>query len=188
MNTAKNRDGKNAIFLDRDGTLIEDRGYLSRPEEVRFFPWTVEALKKLQENFLLFIVTNQSGIAKGFHAEAEVKEVNRFVMDWLRDYGVHISRTYTCPHNRTDHCNCIKPLPFFAMEAAQNFNINLKHSFAIGDHPHDVTFGEQFGGTGLYVLTGHGEKHRNELEGAVPVFNNVLEAADWIELLDTGKE
>jgi len=83
------RDSKNpAVFLDRDGTLIHDRGYLRGTEEVCFYKQTVPALKKLQARFELFIVTNQSGVSRGLQTEREVAAVNRFVEDWLKGQGI----------------------------------------------------------------------------------------------------
>jgi len=171
---------KPAIFLDRDGTLIHDRGYLRRPEEVCFYPQTVPALRKLQTRFELFVVTNQSGISRGLQTGREVREVNSFVEDWLKDQGIRIRAVYSCPHQRKDGCFCMKPDPFFAQQAAGEFGISLEHSFSVGDHPHDVEFGRRFGGTGLYLLTGHGGKHRNELTGRELVFKDIEEAAEWI--------
>ncbi len=171
---------KAAVFLDRDGTLIHDRGYLRRTEEVEFYSQTVPALKKLQTRFELFIVTNQSGISRGLQTEREVAEVNRFVEDWLVEQGIRIRALYSCPHQRKDGCACIKPHSFFARKAADDFEIALEHSFSIGDHPHDVEFGRRFGGTGLYLLTGHGEKHRNELLGGERVFKDIGAAADGL--------
>lgn len=171
---------KPAVFLDRDGTLIEDRGYLRSPDEICFYPKTVSALKRLQTRFELFIVTNQSGISRGLQTEQEVKEVNGFVFDWLKNQGVHIRAVYTCPHQRKDGCFCIKPHPHFARQAAEQFGISQECSFAIGDHPHDVEFGRRFGGTGLYVLTGHGEKHLDELPSGELVFTDLDEASRWL--------
>ncbi len=177
------RDSKNpAVFLDRDGTLIHDRGYLRGTEEVCFYKQTVPALKKLQARFELFIVTNQSGVSRGLQTEREVAEVNRFVEDWLKGQGIRIRAVYTCPHQRKDGCACMKPHPFFARQAADDFEISLEHSFSIGDHPHDVEFGRRFGGTGLYLLTGHGEKHRNELSDDELIFKDLAEAVDWLVL------
>lgn len=171
---------KPAIFLDRDGTLIHDCGYLRNTDEVHFYDYTVPSLKMLQNHFLLFIVTNQSGISQGIQTEKEVQKVNDFVVKQLKNHGIHIHALYSCPHQREDNCSCIKPNPTFAMQAASEFNICLKRSFSIGDHPHDVEFGRQFGGTGLYLLTGHGKKHRNELVGYKEIFENLATATDRI--------
>lgn len=169
-----------AIFLDRDGTLIEDRGHLRDPGEVVVYPETVEALRRLQETFRLFIVTNQSGIGKGLISAAEADHVNRYVVEWLRQEGVRIEEVYCCPHRRDEQCACIKPNPFFMEQAARDYSLDLAHSFAVGDHPHDVEFAEQGGATGLYVLTGHGRKHRHELPPGKIVVPGIREAADWM--------
>lgn len=169
-----------AVFLDRDGTLIEDRGHLRSPEEVVFFPETVPALRDLQQRFKLFIVTNQSGIAKGELASEQVAAVNNHVVDVLGRSGIDIAAVYCCPHQRSDNCDCIKPKRFFLDEAARDHNIDLLRSFTVGDHLHDVEFGRSVGATGIYVLTGHGAKHRDHLRGDEIVTRDIGEAADWI--------
>ena len=169
-----------AVFLDRDGTVVEDRGYLRSPDEVEFFSCAVPALRRLQPHFKLFIVTNQSGIARGLQEPEEVERVNRHIEKHLRENGISILKTYTCRHLREDGCRCIKPNPFFARKAEREFDINLARSFAVGDHPHDAEFGRRFGGDGLYVLSGHGKKHLAEIEGDYPVLADIDQAADWI--------
>ncbi len=169
-----------AVFLDRDGTLIEDRGYLRSPAEVVFYPATVAALRRLQQHFRLFIVTNQSGVAKGLQTLAEVEQVNAFVGAHLREQGVNIAAVYCCPHQREDNCACIKPKPYFPELAAREHGLDLRRSFAIGDHLHDVELARQVGGTGVYVLTGHGRKHQGELNPEDIAVEGIAEAADWI--------
>ena len=169
-----------AVFLDRDGTIIEDRGHLRSPSEVVFFPDTVPALARLQEHFRLFIVTNQSGIAKGIVGADEVARVNDFVVAELRRHGIVVSAVYCCPHNREDGCVCVKPKPHFLQQAADAYDLDLRRSFAVGDHPHDVQFAENAGATGIYVLTGHGAKHRAELPAGRAVVPGIREAAEWI--------
>lgn len=171
---------KAAVFLDRDGTIIHDRGYLRSADEVEFFDCAIPALLRLQQYFRLFIVTNQGGVAKGLLSEEQVKTVNDFVAARLRDHGVDILKTYTCIHQRGDRCSCIKPEPFFACLAAAEFGLRLDRCYTIGDHPHDVDFAVRFGGKGFYVLSGHGKKHRNELSAGVPVCRDLAEAANRI--------
>ena len=148
-----------AVFLDRDGTLIEDRGHLSVPEQVVFFRDTVPALLELQKEFLLFIVTHQSGIAKGLVTADEVEAVNRHVVAYLAEAGIVITHVYCCPHDRSERCHCIKPNPYHLHQAATNFGVDLARSVVMGDHPHDIELGRGAGATGIYLLTGHGEKH-----------------------------
>lgn len=172
--------GRFGVFLDRDGTMIEDRGYLREASEVVFFDETVPALRRLQEHFHLFIVTNQSGVGKGELTLDEADRVNHHVVAWLRERGVNITAVYCCPHQRTDGCDCIKPKPHFLNRAAREHGVNLRSSFVIGDHPHDVEFARNVGATGIYVLTGHGEKHRADLRGNALVTPDIGIAASWI--------
>jgi D-glycero-D-manno-heptose 1,7-bisphosphate phosphatase len=171
---------RGAVFLDRDGTLIEDVGYLTRPGDIVWYDWTLPALEMLHRQFDLFVVSNQSGVALGRLSEAEVAAVNAAVHDRLLRAGVRIRRWYVCPHTRDDGCDCIKPKPRFLYEAAEEFGISLPGSYTIGDHPHDVTFADSVGAKGLYVLTGHGEKHRAALPPGTLVVSDLLAAARWI--------
>jgi histidinol-phosphate phosphatase family protein len=169
-----------AIFLDRDGTLIHDRGYLRSPDDVVFYSRTIDALKMLQKKFGLFIISNQSGIAKGMQSIKETEKVNRHIINRLMTEGIKIKDFYYCPHKREDNCHCMKPKPYFAQKAAAEHGISLSGSFSIGDHPHDVELARNFGGAGVYVLTGHGRKHVCELRKDVFIAKNILAAANYI--------
>ena len=169
-----------AVFLDRDGTLIEDRGHLSDPSQIVFYPETVPALRMLRDAFTLFIVTHQSGLAKGLLEADQVAAVNDAVVAHLADHGITITEVYCCPHERSEDCRCIKPKPFFLRSAAADFDIDLPGSFSVGDHPHDLELAEGVGGTGIYVLTGHGRKHRRELTDGALVVPTIREAARQI--------
>ncbi|HSV99012.1 MAG TPA: L-threonylcarbamoyladenylate synthase [Sedimentisphaerales bacterium] len=171
---------RSAVFLDRDGTLIEDRGHLRSPSEVVFFPDTVCALRLLQRNFRLFIVTNQPGIAEGTVEAAEVAQVNDHVVKCLSRAGIRIERVYCCPHRRSDNCACIKPNNYYLCMAAREFGIDLAKSFVVGDHPHDVELARNSGATGIYVLTGHGVRHRESLPADTVVTSGIGEAATLI--------
>lgn len=165
-----------AIFLDRDGTIIEDMGDIKQLAEVQFYPFTFKALDLLQEHFLLFIITNQSGIAKGIVTVKEVEEVNNHILNTLKKQGIAIYDSFCCPHKSEDNCECKKPKTYFIEKARQLYNIDLNQSFIIGDHPSDVQCGINAGITPIYVLTGHGEKHKKE----IIVCNNILEAAKYL--------
>ena len=169
-----------AVFLDRDGTLIEDRGDLRCPSNVAFFPETVDALRMLQRRFSLFIVTNQSGVSKGVLTLQDVERVNKRIVSHLTRAGVRIIATYVCPHQRSDGCACIKPNPYFLLKAARQYGVDLQRSFVIGDHPSDMQLACNTGASGIYVLTGHGGKHHDELRHGDIVVSGILEAADWI--------
>jgi D-glycero-D-manno-heptose 1,7-bisphosphate phosphatase len=103
---------KAAVFLDRDGTIIEDLGHLHSPSEVIFYPGVVEALLRLQKYYQLFLVTNQSGVAKGVISHNDVDRVNVHIVTTLAEEGVTITDVYVCPHDRKDRCKCIKPEPY----------------------------------------------------------------------------
>lgn len=169
-----------AIFLDRDGTLIEDNGYLHHPSEVQFFPYTFQALRALQKHFSLFIVSNQSGIAKGITTQTEVMAVNRHIMETLQREGITIPELYYCPHATEDGCICKKPQPYFLQLASQNHGLDLTRSFIIGDHPSDAECGLNAGVTPIYLLTGHGRKHKDELTSPIQICNNLSEASTFI--------
>ncbi|MBD3344150.1 MAG: HAD-IIIA family hydrolase [Chitinivibrionales bacterium] len=169
-----------AVFLDRDGTIIEDRGHLSDKDDVAFFPFAIRALKILQEKFLLFIVTNQSGVSLGKITKESVDTVNTALLTQLQHEGVTIEQLYTCSHARRDNCECMKPKPYFINKAMSEFDLDIAHSYTVGDHPHDVEFGAACGATGIYVLTGHGQKHLEQLPSGAQCFENLLHAAQWI--------
>ena len=169
-----------AVFLDRDGTLIEDRGHLRSPSEVIFFPNTIEALKKLQDEFLLFIVTHQPGVAAGVISTHDVERVNSHVVARLAETGTQILETYVCPHKHADGCVCIKPKPYFLYRAAEDYHLDLRRSFVVGDHPHDVELATSVGAQGVYVCTGHGIKHLDEVLQSQPIVGDIDEAAEWI--------
>lgn len=171
---------KNAIFLDRDGTLIEDIGILGRPDQIQLFPDTISSLLKLQKHYQLFVITNQSAVAKGELTLNQVKEVNKTLDNMLSKAGITIKEWYVCPHNRKDDCSCIKPKPEFLLKAQKKYDLNLSRSFIIGDHPHDVYTANDLGVFGLYLLTGHGGKHLPELAQDKLVFHRISNATDWI--------
>ncbi len=170
-----------AVFFDRDGTLIEDVGFLKDVSGIRLFPDTLEALHKLRKHFLFFVVTNQSGVSDGQIRMEDVEQVNGALDGIFQDNGIQFQEWYVCPHNKIDGCNCRKPNPRFLVEAAEMYGVDLKKSYIIGDHPHDAYTGKSLGVAGLYLLTGHGRKHLAELADDVPVFECLRDAADWID-------
>jgi L-threonylcarbamoyladenylate synthase len=169
-----------AVFLDRDGTLIEDVGVLSSPDQIVLFPDTIDTLRRLQKHFLLFVITNQGAAASGLISQKQIQSVNTALAESLSAEGIEIQDWYVCPHDRSDNCDCIKPNSFFVLEAAKNYNLDLQRSYIIGDHPHDVLTGETEGVFGLYLLTGHGLRHIDEVSLDKPVFHTIEAAAAWI--------
>ncbi len=142
-----------AVFLDRDGTIIEDVGYLNECSKIKFLPRVSEAIKLLNENgFKVMVTTNQSGVARGFFAEETVREINRYIQESLAKQGALIDKTYYCPHHiegiieeYRKECYCRKPNPGMIEEAAGEFGIDLKNSFVIGDKISDIEAGYNVG-------------------------------------------
>jgi histidinol-phosphate phosphatase family protein len=155
---------RRAIFLDRDGTIIQARHYISEVAQVELEQSAPEALLALQgRGFLLVGVTNQSGIAKGFFSMGAVRAINARVDQLLGERGIVIAGWFVCPHGASEGCACRKPAPGLVLEAAELFDIDLARSFVIGDKRSDVELAEAVGATGILVLTGHG---RESLEWA----------------------
>lgn len=143
--------GNKAIFLDRDGTINIDKDYLYRIQDFKFIPKAPEAMKLLQDaGYKLFIITNQSGIARGYYTEDDYKVLNDWLLSTLVDkYDVHITASYYCPHLPTSHtgfvvekygvdCNCRKPKIGLFTKAITEHNIDLSSSYAIGDKLRDL--------------------------------------------------
>jgi D-glycero-D-manno-heptose 1,7-bisphosphate phosphatase len=171
---------KRAIFLDRDGTIIKDNGYIGDIMQVTFFPFTFYALRKIQQLFTLFIVTNQAGIAKGIVTKDEVASVNSYIVKVLSHNGIKIEAVYCCPHKKEDNCQCRKPKPYFLEQAISEYRIDRSKSFVVGDHPCDILLAKNAGMQGIYVLTGHGKKHKNEIDNYAIVKKNLQYAIDYI--------
>jgi D-glycero-D-manno-heptose 1,7-bisphosphate phosphatase len=138
--------GRPAVFLDRDGTLIEDIGYLRNPNDVRLLPGAAEALRELEEQgFLLVVVTNQSGIGRGLLSPADAEAVGRRFLACLEQQGAHVHGVYVCPHVPTAQCACRKPAPGMLFQAASEHDVDLARSFSVGDKACDIEAGQRAG-------------------------------------------
>jgi D-glycero-D-manno-heptose 1,7-bisphosphate phosphatase len=176
---------KRAVFLDRDGTLIEDKDYLHRPEEVAIYPGTGAALKALADaGFALFIVTNQSGVGRGYFALADVEKVHHHLVRELARDGVRLHKIYIAPEAPDQPSRGRKPSPQFLFDARDEFGIELSESYMIGDKLIDLECGWNAGVRQcLLVRTGYGaEVERQEpakLKRAI-VIEDLPAAARWI--------
>ena len=188
-NTIINRglkpDSKRAVFLDRDGTIIEDRDYLSRPEDVVIFPGTAAALKQLQDaGFLLFIVSNQSGVGRGYFTLAEVDSVNRQLIAELARAGVRFEKIYIAPEAPDQPSRGRKPSPQFLFDARDEFGVDLASSYMVGDKLIDLECGWNTGvKKSLLVRTGYGaklEKASLDKINKAMVVDDLAAAARWI--------
>jgi len=169
------------VILDRDGVLNEDPGYVHKIEDFKLLPGVTEALQLLKKRFRFIIITNQSGIGRGYYTEVEFHMFNNHLLSELKKHKINIEKTYYCPHTPEEKCNCRKPKITFIKEAEREFQIDLKNSFVIGDHPSDIKLGKNLNCKTIYLLTGHGEKHKKELD-TKPDFitDNLTEASQWI--------
>ena len=183
-----------AVFLDRDGTINVEVQYLSQVKDFQFIPgvpWALKCLK--QAGFLLVVVTNQSGIGRGYYDEAALDTLHEHMHADLANFGAAIDACYFCPHH-PEHavgeyrreCGCRKPLPGMLQQAAQELDIDLAASFMVGDKIADVEAGLAAGCTSLLVLTGHGSSQQAALPAGVAVYPDLPAAAEAILKQDRG--
>ena len=166
-----------AVFLDRDGTLMRDVDFCDDPNEVHLFPGVPEALHKLKERgYTLFIITNQSGIGRGYFTEEQYREVERELLRQIGD-GV-IDATYVCPHAPDAGCKCRKPSPEMIFKAAHDYPVDLGRSFFIGDKSSDLECGRTAGLRRILVRTGYGKGTDDRLADFVA--RDLAHAADII--------
>jgi D-glycero-D-manno-heptose 1,7-bisphosphate phosphatase len=152
-----------AIFLDRDGTLNRECGYVHKVEDFELLPGVVEGIKKLSKDFIFFVVTNQSGIGRGLYAIEDMIKFNEKLINELKKANIEIKKIYYCPHLPKENCDCRKPKTKFINEAAKEFDIDIKQSWVMGDRPTDIELGKNAGSKTIYLLTGYGEKHLDDL-------------------------
>ena len=168
-----------AIFIDRDGTLIEEVNYLSRVEDLHIFPFTGSAVKLLKDNgYLIIIVTNQSGIGREVYTEAAMHGIHDQIQ---ADLGGAIDAFYFCPHLPDADCPCRKPNLGMIEAACADFDIDLERSWVIGDKDLDVKLGQKARIGTVLVMTGYGSKHKPFLEFDPEIFaDNLGQAAKRI--------
>jgi histidinol-phosphate phosphatase family protein len=174
-----------AIFLDRDGTLIRERGYLGDPAGLELLPGVARALRNLREaGYPLVVISNQSGVGRGMFTVRRVHEVMAQLRERLREHGVELDSIRFCPHRPDENCPCRKPRPGLLELAAEDLMISLRDSFAIGDKRLDVAAGHAAGARGILVRTGYGHEEETlpPIEEAAPdrVCDDLAEAAEWI--------
>lgn len=176
--------GRPAAFLDRDGTLIAEREYLADPAGVELIPGAADALRRLAAaGYRLVIVTNQSGIARGYYGEAEFRAVQRRVEERFAEAGIHFDGVYHCPHHPeiTGACECRKPGLGMYRRAARELGLDLARSIYVGDRPSDVLPALELGGMGFLVLTGYGALHSAEAPREVVVADDLAAVAEAVK-------
>jgi len=178
-----------AVFLDRDGTIVEDVGYMNSPQQIQFIPGSIEAIKKLNEaGFKVVVITNQAGVARGLITEDMLQTIDKTLHKWILSGGAHLDGLYYCPHH-PEHgvhpykqaCECRKPHPGLIKRAHRDLNINLAQSYMIGDKATDVEAGKRAGTKTIYVLTGRGKGEKDRLqEKPDHIAENLADAVKWL--------
>lgn len=169
-----------AVFLDRDGTIIREADYLSDPDGVELVDGAPEALRALGEaGYLLVVVTNQSGIARGLYTEEDYRAVAARLEALLDRAGARLDATYHCPHGPAEAgaCDCRKPAVGMYRRAASDLGIDLAASWYVGDKPSDVLPARELGGRGILVRTGYGRASEARVPEGVQVVDDVGAAA-----------
>jgi D-glycero-D-manno-heptose 1,7-bisphosphate phosphatase len=175
---------KGAVFFDRDGTLIEEVGYLDSLDKVQLYPEAYEAVRLLNaKDVLAIVITNQSGVARGFFDEDFVRKTHSFLAALLKQQGALINAFYFCPHHPSEakgeyrqNCECRKPQAGMLRQAAADWQIELADSFVIGDSITDMQAADAAGARGILLATGYGKGIQNT---GYPRFDNVLNATRW---------
>jgi D-glycero-D-manno-heptose 1,7-bisphosphate phosphatase len=182
---------RRAVFLDRDGTLIEEAGYLDRLERLVFFPYSVDAVRVLNRGgFAVAVISNQSGVARGIVREAFVGEAHRHIAARMEAGGARIDGFYYCPHYREGaiaeyvrDCECRKPQPGMLRRAAADLDLDLARSIVVGDRWDDIAAGHAVGARGVLVRTGIGRAEEAAPQpglAADAIVDTLVDAAAWI--------
>jgi D-glycero-D-manno-heptose 1,7-bisphosphate phosphatase len=175
-----------AIFMDRDGTVSEEVGYMYHAGLYRPFPWTGEAIKRVNDSGLKSIlITNQSGIERGYFKESTVHEVHNLLQRELQNWDAHLDAIYFCPHSPDNLCDCRKPKPGMLLRAARELELDLSRCFMIGDRYSDIRAANSAGVKSVLVCSGDGADEMAKyagVGGVQPDFiaDNLLHAVDAI--------
>jgi D-glycero-D-manno-heptose 1,7-bisphosphate phosphatase len=175
-----------AVFLDRDGTIAEEVGYLNHASRFRMFPFAAAAIRRLNETgFPVIVVSNQSGVGRGYFPESLVKTINELMTEQLAASGARVEAIYYCPHTSADNCDCRKPKTGMLDRAAREFSLDLTGSFVVGDRYGDIELARHVRARGILVRTGYGEGELAWHSAKWPsqpdfVAEDLSKAADWI--------
>jgi D-glycero-D-manno-heptose 1,7-bisphosphate phosphatase len=175
-----------AVFLDRDGTIAEEVGYLNHVSRFRMFPFVAAAIHRLNEAGLpVIVVTNQSGVGRGYFPESLVLAVNKLMTQQLAEGAAKIDAIYYCPHTSAENCNCRKPKTGMPERAAREHVLDLPRSFVVGDRYGDMELARNARARSILVRTGYGEGELAWHSAKWPaqpdfVAEDLAQAADWI--------
>lgn len=190
--------GFKAVFMDRDGTITEEVGYVNHPSRLRLFDWTVPAIRQLNRAGLkAVVITNQAGVARGYFTEELVNEVHGLLREQLESAGAHLDGVYYCPHHPSvgappyrQDCQCRKPRIGMLEQAAKDIGIDLSHSYMVGDRYGDVELARRAGARAVLVKSGYGlgeftyQQHTWK-EQPDYVAEDLLDAVRWIVQRET---
>jgi len=159
-----------AVFLDRDGTINEEMGYLNHLSRFELLPQAIPAIRRLNAAGLkVVVVTNQSGAARGYFPTSLVEEIHALLQKILAAGGAHLDGIYACLHGPADGCACRKPRPALLEQAARDLDLDLSRSYLVGDRYIDIQTAANAGAKGILVLTGYGRGEYDYLRAAQPV-------------------
>jgi D,D-heptose 1,7-bisphosphate phosphatase len=166
-----------AVFLDRDGTMAEDVHYCSRSDDFKLFPSTGQAIKQFKDmGFVVIVITNQSGIARGYFTEDTLAEIHSKMMRELAQDGVQLDAIYYCPHHPDANCECRKPKPKLILRAAKDFDLDLACSYMIGDLQSDIALGKAAGCKTLLISKQESEAPKDWIDQPDAIVPDLLEA------------
>lgn len=174
------------VFVDRDGTVIEEKDFIKTPDEMEFLPGSIEAIKILRElGYKIIVISNQSGIGRGILTEEMVTKVNESFLERLKKENAEIDALYFCPHRPEDNCDCRKPRTGLIQKAVEEHKLDLKDAVVIGDKLSDVELGRNLGAKTVLVLTGYGKKEAEKanVTQRKPDFiaDDLYEAVNWLK-------
>jgi D-glycero-D-manno-heptose 1,7-bisphosphate phosphatase len=181
-----------AVFLDRDGTINEEMGYVNHLSRFRLLPGAIAAIRRLnQAGVKVVVVTNQSGAARGYFPASLVDEIHAHLEKILAAAGARVDGIYACLHGPEADCACRKPRPALMQQATRDLDLDLARSYAVGDRYKDIDTASNAGVKGILVLTGYGQGEYEYLGATAPVqpahvAADLPEAVEWI-LQDLGK-
>ncbi|MDO9530006.1 MAG: D-glycero-beta-D-manno-heptose 1,7-bisphosphate 7-phosphatase [Syntrophales bacterium] len=177
-----------AVFLDRDGTINEEVGYLGDLEKLNIYPNSFEAIRLINESGMkAVVISNQSGVARGYFSEDFVNTVHSRINETLQENGARIDRFYFCPHHPTEgkghylkSCDCRKPKTGMLIKASEELNIDLFRSYMVGDAAKDIELANRSGVMGILVKTGYGKNVISSDVEPSYIAEDILDAVNWI--------
>lgn len=172
---------KPAVFLDRDGTMNRDVPYCSRPEDFELLPGVGGAVLRLNEaGFAVVVITNQSGLARGYFTEEDLDRIHAKLRRELEEAGGHLDAIYYCPHHPDEGCECRKPHPTLLRQAAAELDLDPVRSYVIGDRPMDMEMGRRAGCKASLLVAPDGARVEGEKLKGTPAFPSVQDAVEWL--------